>query len=193
MKNKLAMITLVLTLALGMTSIMKAAVTLTLTVSVSQYNISLSNARYGVLPGNLEVSSDPGQIFVSYHIGSTDNFVLDSTGVNTTKNGQTMSSENFTSYTLLSSPWTNVGYYGTNSYTSGSFNQGSILVGWGEANISYPVSMIPGDVYTFAVTCKAEGQAPITSIGTVTYIPEPTSISLTILGTSLCLLRRKRM
>lgn len=193
MKTKLAFLALSFVLTFGMIANVSAAITASTGISLTA--ISLSDARYGNTTGNIIVSTNPGQIYLSFRItdGASEYITLNSVLVQVTVNGNAVFDENLTSYDLGGGAWNKVGFYGLNSYVSGSMNQGPILVGWGNLNSSsaYNTTINPGDVWQAKMTYDVQGQGVFTSVGTMTYVPEPSTAGLIILST-FCFLRRKR-
>ena len=193
MKQKMALLALAFIMMFGLTAdVTTAAVTATTGVSINP--ISLNNAYYRTEPDHLNVTENPGQIFVSFRI--TDDggyFPLNSIIVDVTINGIPMSSESYSSWDMTGSVYGRIGFYGPDYYTSGLMNTGSILDGYGSRNSSspYTTSLTTGDVWQVKMTYNIQGQEPITSTGTVNFVPEPTSCILAALST-LVFLRRKR-
>lgn len=191
MKHKLALLALALSLMFGMiANVATAAVTATTGINTTW--ISLADAYLGTEPVSLSVSTSP-QVFLSFRVtGNGDYFVLNSITVNITVNGLPVSDEVYSTYDLGNN-WSRVGVYDTNSYGTGPMNQGSILVGCGtrDTSSSYTTSLNPGDVWQAKMTYDIQGQGQITSLGTLTIIPETTTPGLIAIST-LALLRRKR-
>jgi len=187
-------IALLFVLAFGMTaSVSKAA--LTASTGVSLTPITLTDAYYGSAPDHLNVSTNPGQIYLSFRVANGgEYFTLNSVTIDVTLNGIQASSEKYSTYEVVDN-WNRIGVYGDNSYGVGQMNQGLILIACGTQNSVSPYSTAgnPAGVWQYNMTYDIQGQSPVTSFATVTYIPEPTTTTIAILGTSLCFLRRKRM
>jgi hypothetical protein len=192
MKTKLALLALPFILTFGMIANVSAAVTASTGISLAA--ISMSDARYNIPPNELVVSTNPGQVFLSYHIADSDSqyFILNSVIVDILINGSIVSSESFAYYDL-GNRWNRVGYYNPTSFAAGPMNQGNILVGWGNLNSAdaYTTTVKPGDIWQGKMTYDIQGQGVFTSVGTMTYVPEPSTTGLIALST-FCFLRRKR-
>lgn len=167
---------------------------LTASTGVSLVPISMADAYYGVTPSHIEVTAS-SNVFLSFRISDTEGawFTLTGMTVDISVNGIPMSSENYSTYAVGSS-WNRIGVYDTNSYLMGSMDQGEILVGCGSRDsfAPYYTSINPGDTYRWDFSYEAQGQDTVHSVGTVTYVPEPTSLLLVGVST-LCFLRRKRV
>lgn len=193
MKSTLALLALMSILTFGIPANVLAALTASTGVSPSQ--ITMINAKNGVTTDQIEITSN-SEVYLSFRIADSGNqeFLLNSVTIDITVNDVNILSTQYNSYNLAGSIWNRVGFYGSNSYTNGAMNQGSILIGWGNINSSdaYITSINPGDIWRADISYDVQDQGVIHSVGTVTYIPEPTSLFL--VGVSaLCFLRRKRV
>ncbi len=182
--------TLIIT-ALITTSASMAAITAM--TGVSLFPITLADAYYGTTPESLNVSTNPGLIYLSFKVTCEgENFILESTTITSRLNGVEQSVENYNTFAPIST-LSRVGVSATGTYTVGPMGQGEILVGCGTRDETAPfiVSMMPGDVWEGECVFKTN-QGNITSTGTVAFIPEPSSAILGLLGASICCLRRRR-
>ncbi len=169
-----------------------AAVTITAIMGVSLSPISLSNAFAGVPKPEINVSTDPGQVFLSFKVSSDDgDFVLNSVTIDVSINGIVESSETYSNNTV-GSTWSMIGVTDTDSYTSGSMNKGPIHLEYGSRGTysPYPASLKEGGVWQTKATFHTN-EGEIVSVGKVTYVPEPASALLAFLG-FIFLLRRRR-
>ncbi|MEI6553163.1 MAG: PEP-CTERM sorting domain-containing protein [bacterium] len=142
----------------------------------------------------MTVSTNPGGIYLTFRIADSAGqyFTLNSVSIDISVNGILASTETYDSY-ILASNWNRIGVYATNSYGIGLMNQGPILVGFGDRNstAAYSVNLNPGDVWQAKVSYDVQGLGVVTSIGTVSRIPEPSIFCC--LGVSIFgLLRRRR-
>jgi hypothetical protein len=95
---------------------------------------------------------------------------------------------------ILGGSWNMIGSYGPNSYLSGPMSQGGILVGLATLDPTTPLILPIGFGETWTLTMSVnfvDQQPPVTSIATVTNIPELGSALLAFVGFTL-LLRRRR-
>ena len=169
---------------------------ITATTGVSRVYVDPNGAYDNITPIRLDVTTNPGQIFLTYKISDSDGafFTLNSIDVDVTLNGSLVSHQNFSTLTFVGN-WNRFADNGVASLSSGAMNQAPILSAWGDTNSSLPysVSLNPGDVEKWTMTYNIQGQTPATSVGTVTFIPEPTVSISFLLGSTLCFLRRKRV
>lgn len=193
MKTKLALLALSFILTFGMIADVASAA-ITASTGISLTAITLTDAYYGTAPASLNVSTNPGQVYLSFRIANGgEYFTLNSVSIDITLNGIPVSSENYNSYLMVATTWSRVGVYNTGTYAIDPMNQGAILVGCGSLDGSAPYSttMVAGDVYQAKMTYDVQDQGVFTSVGTMTYVPEPATTGLIVLST-FCFLRRKR-
>ena len=194
MKTKMALLALALILTFGITANVSAAVMIATTGIRIGSNISLTEAYNNTAPDHLNISTtNPGPIFLSFRIDNGGQpFTLNSVSIDISLNGIPVSSESYSTYSL-GGTWSRMGVYATNSYGFGLMNQGEILVGCGsrDSSIPYTTSNNPGDIWRALVTYDVQGQGSITSLATLTNIPE-TSTTILIAISTLVFLRRKR-
>ncbi len=163
---------------------------LTASTGVSLTAISIDDAYSAVTPSHIDVTTSPGQIFLSYTISNTGlSITLNSVTMDITINGLSVTSEEYTTF-VLGSSWSRIGTTTGNAYATGQMNQGGTLVDLG-TRVAIDSFLSPGDVWQAKMTYDVQGQGLITSIGTVTYIPEPSVLGLAVITSSLFLLRRR--
>ena len=170
-----------------------AKAALTATTGVSTTPITIKDAGLGLTQTTLNVSTDPGQEFLSYRIRDTEGalFTLNSVTIDLSINDNLVLTEFFQTYDI-GNRWNRFGSYVVNTYMVGSMNQGQITNGFGvlDDTTPYMLSLKPGDIFTSKVTYNTS-EGYVYSTGTITYIPEVSTSILTILSATI-LLRRKR-
>lgn len=164
---------------------------LTASTGVSLTSVTFDSAYYGTTPIHLDVTSSPGQIFLSYTLSNAGlPIILNSISIDVRVNDLSVKNEVYTTF-VLGSIWSRFGSTTGYDYVSGAMNQGETLVDYG-SRVGLNVTLNPGDIMQATMTYDVQGQPATTSIGTVTYIPEPSVLGLAVIASSLFLLRREK-
>lgn len=176
----------------GMNTSVSAAITATTGVSFNP--ISLTDAYYGSAPNSIDVTASPSAIYISSNVAGDVGqfFTLNSMVVAIIVNGNQVSSNTYTTWNMTGL-YGRIGFYGTDYYTVGTMNSGPILSGYGTRDSfnPYTTSLTKGDKWEAKMTYDIQGQGPVTSTATVTFVPEPASSTLIALS-AIVFLRRKR-